>query len=222
MNWGWSISKNQIDKTNSCSIQIYKMKNYLLSLISVVLFAGCHLKKKTSEINTIDRQTVLQTTGNIKTQTNLKVIQIDSSKIVKSSIDNLNYSESVDMEFDLAPTKEKSILILDKNNITLFQQILNKSQKIKIHINRTQQKLNSQLLTQQNNIISKIDSFVSKEGIYKQTQKIDIKEKNSLSSESKTYTALTWWVFAAACVIISIYILNKFNIPSLILGFFKL
>ena len=198
------------------------MKNYLLSLISVVLFSGCHLKKKTSETNTIDRQTVLQTTRDIKTQTNLKVIQIDSSKIVKSSIDNLNYSESVDMEFDLTPTKENSILISDKKNVTLFEQILNKSQKVKIHINRAQQKSNRQLLTQQNNIKSKIDSGVSKEGIYKQTQKIDIKEKNSLSSESKTYTALTWWIFAAACVIISIYILNKFNILSLILGFFKL
>ena len=90
------------------------MKNYLLSIISVALFAGCHLKKKTSEINTVDHHAVLQTTKDIKTQTNLKVVQIDSSKTIKSSIDDLNYSESVDMEFHLIPGKEKSILISDK------------------------------------------------------------------------------------------------------------
>jgi hypothetical protein len=198
------------------------MKNYLLSIISVVLLlAGCHIKKKTSEINTVDRQTVLQTTKDVKAQTNLKVIQTDSSKIIKSSIDDLNYSESINMEFELIPSKKKSILISNKNNGALFEQLLNKSQKVKIHINHTQQKFNSQLLTQQNNIKSKIDSNVSKEDIYKQTQKIDIKEKNKLSSESKTYTALMWWVIVAAVVLITVYLLNKFNIFGLILSFLK-
>lgn len=198
------------------------MKNYLLSIISVALFAGCHLKKKTSEINTVDHQTVLQTTKDVKTQTNLKVAQINSSKTVKSTIDNLNYSESVDVEFELIPGKEKSILISDKNYAVLFEQLINKSKKVKIHINRTQQKSNNQLLTQQNNIKSKIDSGVNKERIYKQVQKIDIKEKNKLNSESKTYTALTWWLLAGVGILITVYILNKFNIPSVILGFFKL
>ena len=104
----------------------------------------------------------------------------------------------------------------------LFEQLINKSKKVKIHINRTQRKSNNQLLTQQNNIKSKIDSGVSKERIYKQVQKIDIKEKNKLSSESKTYTALTWWLLAGVSILITVYILNKFNIPSVILGFFKL
>ena len=198
------------------------MKNYLLTITSVILLAACHLKKKTSEINTVDHHAVLQTTKDIKTQTNLKVVQIDSSKTIKSSIDNLNSSESVDMEFDLIPGVEKSILISDKNNVVLFEQLINKSKKVKIHINRTQQKSNNQLLTQQNNIKSKIDSGVSKERIYKQVQKIDIKEKNKLSSESKTYTALTWWLLAGVGILITVYILNKFNIPSVILGFFKL
>jgi len=198
------------------------MKNHLLTIISIVLLTCCHLKKKTSEINTIDLQTVLQTTDDVKTQTNLKVVQIDSSKIVKSSIDNLNYSESVDMEFDLQPSKERSILISDKSYSTFFEQLLNKSQKVKIHINHSQQKSNSQLLTQQNHIKLKIDSGVRREGTYKQTHKTDIKEKNRLSSESKTYTALTWWIIATVCILITVYILKKFNIYRLIVGFFKL
>ncbi|GAB2984047.1 hypothetical protein GCM10027049_22010 [Mucilaginibacter puniceus] len=198
------------------------MKNYLLPIILVALFTSCHLKKKTSKINTIDRQTVLNTTEGVRTQTNLKVIRIDSSKIVKSSIDNLDYSESVNMEFDLIPTKEKSILIPYKNNVTLFEQILDKSQKVKIHINRIQQKSNSQLLARQNNIKSKIDSGASYDGIYKQTQKINIKEKNRLSSESKTSTPLTWWIIATVYILITVYILKKFNIFTLIASFFKL
>lgn len=197
------------------------MKNYLLSIISVVLLlAGCHIKKKTSEINTVDRQTVLQTTEDVKAQTNLKVIQIDSSKIIKSSIDDLNYSESINMEFELIPSKEKSILISNKNNGVFFEQLLNRSQKVKIHINHTRQKFNSQLLTQQKNIKSKTDSSVSKDEVYKHAQKIDIKEKNKLRSESKTYTSLTWWVIVAV-ILITVYLLNKFNIFGLILSFLK-
>ncbi len=46
------------------------MKNHILTIVSIVLLAGCHLKKKTSEINRIDLQTVLQTTEDVKTQTN--------------------------------------------------------------------------------------------------------------------------------------------------------
>lgn len=190
-------------------------------IISIVLLIGCQLKKKTSEIKTVDRQTTLQTTGGVKTQTSLKVIRIDSSKIVKSTINNLNYTESVDMEFDLIPNKEKSILISDKSNAAFFEQLLNKSQKVKIHINHTQKQSNGQLLTQQNNIKSKTDSSVSKEVVYKQAQKIDIKEKNKLSSESKTYTTLTWWIIAAG-VLITVYFFIKCNIPALILSFFKL
>jgi hypothetical protein len=196
------------------------MKKYLLPIISVVLFAGCHLKKKIAEIKTINQQTALQTTEDVKTQTNLKVARIDSSKIVKSNINNLNYSESIDIEFDLIPNAEKLLLISDKSNTAFFEQLLNRSQKVKIHINHSQQKSNSQLLTQQNNIKSKIDSGVNKEGIYKRTQKIDIKEKNKLSSESKTYTALTWWIIATACILITVYILKKINIHTLIARFF--
>jgi hypothetical protein len=122
----------------------------------------------------------------------------------------------------LIPNKEKSILITDKTNGAFFEQLLNKSQKVKIHINQTQQKFNSELLTQQNSLKSKIDSNVSKEETYKQVQKIDIKEKNKLSSESKTYTGLMWWIIAAVGILIIVYILNKFNIFALILGFFKL
>jgi uncharacterized protein YcfL len=198
------------------------MKNFLLAIISVALFAGCHLKKKTSEINTIDQQTVVQNTQNVKTQTNLKAIQIDSSKVIKSSIDNLNYAESVNIEFDLVPTKEKSISISDKTNNAFIEHLLNKSQKVKIHINRNQQKSNSQLLTQQNNIQLKTDSGVSKDEIYKQVQKTDITKKNKSSTESKTYTALMWWVIIAACILIAVYILKKFNIYTIIAGFFKL
>ncbi len=51
----------------------------------------------------------------------------------------------MDMEFDLIPAKEKSILISDKNNVAFFEQLVNKSQKVKIRINHSQQKSNSQL-----------------------------------------------------------------------------
>jgi hypothetical protein len=183
------------------------MKNYQLPIIAVALLTGCHLKKKTSEIYTIDQQTVSHTIGDIKTQTNLKVIQIDSSKIIKSRAENLNYSESVKLEFDLIPTTAKSIL--DKNNVALFEHLVNKSKKVKIHINRTQDKSNRQLQTQQNSIKLKIDSVVNNEGTYKQAQTIDIKEKNKLNSESKTYTALTWWIIATAFVIITASILKS-------------
>ncbi len=196
------------------------MKNHLLTIISIVLLTGCYLKKKTSEINTIDLKTVLQTTKDVKTQTNLKVVQIDSSKNVKSSTDNLNYSQSVDLEFDLIPNKETSILISNKSNTTLFEQLLSRSKKVKIYINHTQQKSNIKLLTQQNNIKSNIDSAVSKVEVYNHSQKTAIREKNNLSSETKTYTALAWWLIAVG-ILITIYLLNKFNIFTLIVGVFK-
>ncbi|RZA03032.1 MAG: hypothetical protein EOP47_04660 [Sphingobacteriaceae bacterium] len=196
------------------------MKNHLLTIISIVLLTGCHLKKKTSEINTIDLKTVLQTTEDVKTQTNLKVVQIDSSKIVKSSTDNLNYSQSVDLEFDLIPNKETSILIPNKSNTTLFEQLLSRSKKVKIYINHIQQKSNIKLLTQQNNIKSNIDSAVSKVEVYKNSQKTAIREKNILSSETQTYTVLAW-CFIAVGILITIYLLNKFNIFTLIVGVFK-
>lgn len=194
------------------------MKNYLLIIISIVLLIGCQLKKKTSEINTVDQQTVLQITEDVKTKTNLNVTHVDSSKIIKSNINNLHYSESMDIQFDMIPAKEKSISY--NNNVTLFEQLLNKSQKVKIHINRIQQKSNSHLITQQNNIKSKMDSGVSRVGIYKQTHKADIKAKNKLISESKTYPTVTWWIIALGLLII-VYFLNKFNVPAIILRFFK-
>lgn len=197
------------------------MKNYLLTIISFVLLISCQLKKKTSEINTLDQQTILQATKDVKTQTNLKVIHGDSSKIIKSNFDNLSYSKSLDIEFVLIPNKEKSIFITSKSDSSFFGQLLNRSQKVKIHFNHAQHKSNSQLLTQQNYIKSKTDSSVSKKETYKEAQKIDIKQKNKSISESKTYTALTWWIIAAGLLIIA-YFLNKFKIPALILGFFKL
>lgn len=122
----------------------------------------------------------------------------------------------------MIPNNEKSAFVTVKNDSSIFAQLLNRSQKVKIHINHSQQKSNSQLLTQQNNINSKTDSSVSKEVVYKQAQKIDIKEKSKFSSESKTYTALTWWIITVVCILITIYILKKFNIYTLLAGFFKL
>ena len=197
------------------------MKNYLL-IISVLTLISCHTKKRISEIKTTDQHAILQISDNSKTQINLKTSRTDSSKTLKSDIENINYLTSFDMEFDLFPIKEKSILTNQVNrNDDFLNQLLDKSNKVKIHINHTQQKFNSQLLTQQNDIKSKTNSSVSKEGTYKQVQKIDIKEKNKLNSESKTYTSLMWWVVAAG-ILITVYLLNKFNIPALILGFFKL
>ena len=192
------------------------MKNYLLPLVSVLLFAGCHLKKKTSEINTVDKQTILQTTKGVKTQTDSKIIRIDSSKITRSSIEDLNHSKSIEIEFELI--SEKSIP--GKNNSAFFEQLLNKSQKVKIRINHTQQKINSQLLIQQNNIKSKIDSSTSKEESYKQALKINIKEKSKVTSESKINGSLMWWVIAVGILAIT-YFLNKFNINGFILRLFK-
>ncbi len=197
------------------------MNKYLLTIISIVLFMSCQLKKKTSEINTVDQQTVLQNTKDVKTQTNLKIIHVDSSKIIKSNLDNLYYSKSSEIEFELIPNNEESTFVTAKNNSSIFDKLLNRSQRVKILFNHAQQKSNSQLLTQQNYIKSKTDSSVSKKETHKQAQKIDIKEKNELISESKTYTTLIWWTIAAG-VLITIYFFNKFNIPALILGFFKL
>ena len=164
---------------------------------------------------------VIKTMDNSKLQTNLKTLQTDSTKIMRSVIENVNYLGSINMEFDLL--KEVPDLIAknsDGKGGDFLYQLLNHSRKVKIHVEHAQQNSNSQLLTQQNNTKSLTDATVNKQIAYKQEQRTNIQEKTDAIAETKPSTII--YCLIATSIILGIYILSKLNIPTLLLRFFRI
>lgn len=106
-------------------------------------------------------------------------------------------------------------------NDGFFNQLLNKSNKVKIHTNQIQQTSSNRLVTQQNNVKSIVDSTSDKHNFYKYEQKIDVKTKHKgLASATKTPLNVAWWLILII-IIIGIYLLNKFNIITFVSSLFK-
>ncbi len=106
-------------------------------------------------------------------------------------------------------------------NDDFFNQLLNKSSKVKIHTNQVQQNSSNRLVTQQNTIKSIIDSTSYKHNSSNYKQKIDIKNKyKGVASVTKTPLNMIWWLIFIV-IIIGIYLLNKLNIITFVSSLFK-
>lgn len=106
-------------------------------------------------------------------------------------------------------------------NDGLFNQLLNKSNKVKTHTIQVQQTSSNKLVTQQNNIKSLVDSTSDKHNVSNYEQKIDIKNKHKgVASVTKTLLNVVWWLILII-IITDIYLLDKFNIITFVSNLFK-